>query len=66
MRLKVDTLSAKYAASWYGKLERLGRKHLGDELFDEVIDSCMEGVRKPNPDIHCLTHACMHLENSPS
>lgn len=31
------------------------REHLGvDELFDAVVDSCLEGVRKPNPAIYEL------------
>jgi epoxide hydrolase-like predicted phosphatase len=39
------------------------RSSLGvDELFDVVVDSCIEGIRKPNPAIYELALERLHLD----
>jgi putative hydrolase of the HAD superfamily len=46
----------------YGDIwrERLG----ADELFDVVVDSCLEGMRKPDPAIYRLTLERLEIDTS--
>jgi len=46
----------EYGSHWR---ERLG----ADELFDEIVDSCLEGIRKPDPAIYELTLARLGIDD---
>merc|ERR1711971_1202535 len=51
--LKVALLTNNWKSKTGGKAGRL--LFDGLEMFDEVIESCMEGMRKPEPEIYKLT-----------